>query len=48
MTCPYRGYQIVSAPPPSAGGTILCEMLNVLSGWDLAAAGLRLAAARCI
>jgi gamma-glutamyltranspeptidase/glutathione hydrolase len=37
--CIYRGYRVVSAPPPSAGGTILCEMLNVLAGWDLAAAG---------
>ncbi len=37
--CAYRGYTILSAPPPSAGGTILCEMLNVLSGWDLAVSG---------
>src|SRR6266576_2669112 len=35
----YRGYGILSAPPPSAGGTILCEMLNVLAGWDLGASG---------
>jgi gamma-glutamyltranspeptidase/glutathione hydrolase len=39
ITCGYRGYLVLSAPPPSAGGTILCEMLGVLSGWDLAAAG---------
>jgi gamma-glutamyltranspeptidase/glutathione hydrolase len=39
VDCAYRGYRILSAPPPSAGGTILCEMLNVLSGWDLAASG---------
>jgi gamma-glutamyltranspeptidase/glutathione hydrolase len=39
VTCPYRGYLVRSAPPPSAGGIILCEMLNVLSGWDLGAAG---------
>jgi gamma-glutamyltranspeptidase/glutathione hydrolase len=37
--CTYRGYKVLSAPPPSAGGTILCEMMNVLSGWDLAASG---------
>ena len=37
--CEYRGYRILSAPLPSSGGTILCEMLNVLSGWDLAGAG---------
>ena len=39
IRCPYRGEMVVSAPPPSAGGVILCEMLNVLSGWDLAGAG---------
>jgi gamma-glutamyltranspeptidase/glutathione hydrolase len=38
VSCTYRRYTILSAPPP-AGGTILCEMLNVLSGWDLAASG---------
>ncbi|HEX3535351.1 MAG TPA: gamma-glutamyltransferase [Stellaceae bacterium] len=37
IACDYRGYRIVSAPPPSSGGTILCEMLNIISGWDLAA-----------
>jgi gamma-glutamyltranspeptidase/glutathione hydrolase len=39
IACVYRGYRILSAPPPSAGGTILCEMLGVLSGWDLADSG---------
>jgi gamma-glutamyltranspeptidase/glutathione hydrolase len=39
VTCPYRGYVVLSAPPPSAGGIVLCEMLGVLSGWDLKAAG---------
>jgi gamma-glutamyltranspeptidase/glutathione hydrolase len=39
IACEYRGYRILSAPLPSSGGTILCEMLNVLSGWDLAASG---------
>jgi gamma-glutamyltranspeptidase/glutathione hydrolase len=38
VTCRYRGYLVLSAPPPSAGGIILCEMLGVLSGWDLGAA----------
>jgi gamma-glutamyltranspeptidase / glutathione hydrolase len=32
----YRGYDIVSAPPPSSGGVHLIEMLNVLEGYDLA------------
>ncbi len=39
VKCRYRGRVVLSAPLPSAGGTILCEMLNVLSGWDLAASG---------
>jgi len=39
LTCAYRGYRIVSAPPPSSGGTTLCEILNIVSGWDLGAAG---------
>src|SRR5262245_2528539 len=32
----YRGYAIASMPPPSAGGTLLIEMLNILEGYDLA------------
>src|SRR5439155_68559 len=39
VSCAYRHYTILSAPPPSAGGTVLCEMLNVLSGWDVAGSG---------
>ncbi|HYA23055.1 MAG TPA: gamma-glutamyltransferase [Terriglobales bacterium] len=35
----YRGYQIISAPPPSSGGTVLLEILNILEGYDLAKAG---------
>ncbi|MDZ7644627.1 MAG: gamma-glutamyltransferase [Woeseiaceae bacterium] len=35
----YRGYEVVSMPPPSSGGVILVEMLNILEGFDLAAAG---------
>src|SRR5918994_3073430 len=35
----YRGYEVLSAPPSSSGGTVLIEMLNVLEGYDLAAAG---------
>lgn len=37
--CDYRGHHIVSAPPPSSGGTMLCEILNIVSGWDMGAAG---------
>ena len=35
----YRGYEIVSMPPPSSGGVVLVEMLNILEGFDLTAAG---------
>ncbi|MGH6673959.1 MAG: gamma-glutamyltransferase [Xanthobacteraceae bacterium] len=31
----YRGYDIVSMPPPSSGGIELIEMLNILEGYDL-------------
>jgi gamma-glutamyltranspeptidase/glutathione hydrolase len=32
----YRGYDIVSMPPPSSGGVALIEMINILEGYDLA------------
>jgi len=35
----YRGYDIVSMPPPSSGGVHLIEMLNILEGYDLAKRG---------
>lgn len=31
----YRGYEVVSMPPPSSGGVHLIQMLNVLEGYDL-------------
>jgi gamma-glutamyltranspeptidase / glutathione hydrolase len=34
----YRGYDIISMPPPSSGGVAMVEMLNILEGYDLAAA----------
>ncbi len=37
----YRGYEIISAPPPSSGGTVLIESLNILEGYDLAKLGNR-------
>ncbi len=39
LACAYRGYRFVSAPPPSSGGVTMCEILAVLSGWDMGAAG---------
>ncbi len=44
VTCDYRGYAIVSAPPPSSGGTILCEILNILEGYPMADLGYQSAA----
>lgn len=35
----YRGYEIVSMPPPSSGGVVLVQMLNILEGFDLAEIG---------
>src|SRR4051794_18809305 len=37
----YRGYDIISAPPPSSGGVALVEILNILQGFDLANMGNR-------
>jgi gamma-glutamyltranspeptidase/glutathione hydrolase len=37
----YRGYEIISAPPPSSGGITLLETLNILEGYDLASMGSR-------
>ena len=31
----YRGHQVISMPPPSSGGAVLIEMLNILEGYDL-------------
>lgn len=35
----YRGYEIVSMPPPSSGGVGIVQMLNILEGFDLADMG---------
>ncbi len=32
----YRDWDIVTAPPPSSGGVVLAEILQMLEGWDLA------------
>jgi len=32
----YRGYDLITMPPPSSGGVELLEMLNILEGYDLA------------
>jgi gamma-glutamyltranspeptidase / glutathione hydrolase len=45
ITCAYRGYTIVSSPPPSSGGITLCEMLQVLEGYPLESLGFHSSAA---
>jgi gamma-glutamyltranspeptidase / glutathione hydrolase len=35
----YRGYEIISMPPPSSGGVAMIQMLNILEGFDLAGMG---------
>lgn len=40
----YRGYQIVSMPPPSSGGVHLIQILNILETWPLGELGAESAA----
>lgn len=35
----YRGFEVLSMPPPSSGGVTLIQMLNILEGFDVAASG---------
>jgi gamma-glutamyltranspeptidase/glutathione hydrolase len=35
LTTPYKGYRLVTAPPPSSGGIAIAEILNILAGYDL-------------
>ena len=44
VACDYRGASILSAAPPSSGGVTLCEILDILSGYDLRALGFHSAA----
>jgi gamma-glutamyltranspeptidase/glutathione hydrolase len=37
LDCSYRGFTILSSPPPSSGGVTLCEILHILDGYPLAA-----------
>ncbi|KQW39915.1 gamma-glutamyltranspeptidase [Rhizobacter sp. Root404] len=41
VECTYRGYGVVSAPPPSSGGVVICEILNILEGYPLKELGFR-------
>jgi len=44
VECDYRGYHIVSAPPPGSG-VVICEILNILEGYPLKDLGFRSAQA---
>ncbi len=35
----YRGHEVLSVPPPSSGGVVLLECLNLLEGYDLRSMG---------
>jgi gamma-glutamyltranspeptidase / glutathione hydrolase len=39
LECDYRGYHVISAPPPSSGGVVVCETLNILSAYPMGALG---------
>ena len=39
LECDYRGYHVVSAPPPSSGGVVTCETLNLLALWPVDPSG---------
>ncbi|MBU6373438.1 MAG: gamma-glutamyltransferase [Alphaproteobacteria bacterium] len=39
ISCGYRGYRILSAPPPSSGGLVLCQSLAILEGYPMAEYG---------
>src|SRR5205814_10423759 len=44
LECDYRGYRMISAPPPSSGGVVLCETLNILEGYPVGELGFHSAA----
>ena len=44
LECDYRGYHMISAPPPSSGGVVLCETLNILEGYPISQLGFHSAA----
>lgn len=35
LTGTYRGYQIITMPPPSSGGIVMLQVLNMLEGYDI-------------
>ncbi|WP_339533016.1 gamma-glutamyltransferase [Pseudomonas mucidolens] len=39
IECDYRGYHVISAPPPSSGGLVICQIMNILEGYPMAELG---------
>jgi gamma-glutamyltranspeptidase/glutathione hydrolase len=39
IECDYRGFHVISAPPPSSGGVVICETLNIIEGWPMGSLG---------
>ena len=39
LECDYRGYHVISAPPPSSGGVVVCETLGILSAYPMGELG---------
>jgi len=35
LECDYRGYHVISAPLPSSGGVVICEVLNILAAYPM-------------
>ena len=44
VKCNYRGYELISSPPPSSGGTAVCEILNIIEGYPMKELGFHSAA----
>ena len=44
IKCNYRGFDLISTPPPSSGGTAVCEILNILKGYPMSDLGFHSAA----
>jgi len=45
VSCTYHGLHVDTAPPPSGGGVALCEILDILSGYDMRGLGFHSVAA---
>ncbi|HWU75573.1 MAG TPA: gamma-glutamyltransferase [Rhodanobacter sp.] len=39
VQCGYHGYTVISAPPPSSGGTTICQILQIIEPYPLASWG---------